>query len=411
MARFSLRGVWSGASEAGDSAESVGAFVDRLADAGFNAIFLGLKEGDGRICWPSERFARIVREEYRDFDLPAVFLKHCQRRGVEAHAWFIDFMEGADGVAFRTHPEWAMRNRHGKTTNEEVLRGEQFPFLWMCPAQRPGYADQWLIPLYAEFAARYSFVSLHHDYVRYPGDLAPDQYCFCDSCRRQLPEWASYVPHPFPDEPFTHEKYDREYLESHWEQSPRVLPAAWDRWSSAFQSDFLLEGSFFQGGRSDLDYFFYLYRIEAIERFVKECAEAVRASSPVSKLSGALFKNPIHSGRFIGQDWRRFAPWMDHCIPMNYRDHYPGTMGNYLGLLKRSIEQQLDWAGAYAQLSIGVAIWPLFREAPDGPYPQDRLERTIEAIAETQAQGLVIFCEGDLDRYGQWPVVQRAFRD
>ena len=32
--------------------------------------------------------------------------------------------------------------------------------------------------------------SVHHDYVRYPGDVAPDDYCFCDYCLEHISKYA-----------------------------------------------------------------------------------------------------------------------------------------------------------------------------------------------------------------------------
>ncbi|MCC6442223.1 MAG: hypothetical protein IT210_02075 [Armatimonadetes bacterium] len=101
-----------------------------------------------------------------------------------------------------------------------------------------------------EFAERYEVDSIHRDYIRYPGDLAPDQYCFCDYCLEQMPKFSGFVSESYPQKPFDRALYDRPYLESHWEQSPKALPANWGRLSRAFKSRFLLEGSFFQGGRT-----------------------------------------------------------------------------------------------------------------------------------------------------------------
>jgi uncharacterized lipoprotein YddW (UPF0748 family) len=339
---FELKGVWCGPGDCGKTRESVRAFLDRLKHTGINAIFLNVK-GVGEIFWPSERFPEAVREGYQKFDLPAVLVEECEKRGIQFHAWFIDFFESENGTAFKAHPEWAMRDWKGRTTAEEWLRGKRFGAVWMCPAQRPGYTDQWLVPMYEEFAQRYPVASLHHDYIRYPGDLAPDQYCFCDSCLQMLPEWAGFLNKTYLEEPFYHEKYDREYLESHWEPSPRVLPRNWDGLDRGSKSRFLLEGNFFQCGRNDLDYFFYRYRIEAINRFARESYEAVKAVNPNTKLSGAYFKNPIHSGRFIGQDWREFASWSEICVPMDYRDHFPGTFEQYLDLLEGTIYRQIEW--------------------------------------------------------------------
>lgn len=408
---FEVRGVWCGATDLGTSEAEVSAFLDRVQELGFNCILPNLKLGDGRLSWPSERFPECVAPDYREFDLPAVALEQCRARGIECHAWMIDFMEGAHGPAFQNHPEWAARNASGLPTTSETLRGRAFDAVWMCPARRPGYADQWLTPIYEEFAQRYDWDAIHHDYVRYPGDLAPDQYCFCDYCLRELPRWAGYVSEAYPEEAFFHESYDRPYLEAHWEQSPRVLPPNWDRLPRDFQARFLLDGGFFSCGRQDLDYFFYTFRVEAVADFTRMSSTAVRAARPGMRLSAAVFKNPIHSGRFIGQDWRRFAPYVQTAVPMDYRDHFPGSFEQYLNLLAETISRQRLWAAEFSQLWIGVAINFLYaeEEAQRLPFGGDKLQRVIERIESTGVAGIVLFCWDQIDRYDAIAQVQRAF--
>lgn len=403
-----VRGVWSGADEAGMTRESVELYVARLADAGVNAIFMNVKQGDGSLCWPSKLRPEAVKPGYDTFDFPAELIEAGMRHGVAIHAWMIDYMEGENGPAFRQHPEWAVRNAQGQLTNEETLRGRRFTAVWMCPAQRPGYTDQWLVPLYGELAERYEFASLHHDYIRYPGDLAPDQYCFCDYCMEHLPTWAGLLNRSFRDEPFLHPLYDRPYLEAHWEPSPRMLPAAWDKFERSMKAKILLEGSSFAGGRADLDYFFYTYRTHQINEFARLSAEAVREANPNTKLSGAYFKHPVLSGRFIGQDWRNFRPWSDIFVPMDYRDHYPGTVAHYHTLLADTIEDQKQWVGE-GELYVGFALWPLFVERPEGPYPQEYIAGTFETIARAAPDGVVVFCSGDLDRYGAWDTLREWY--
>jgi hypothetical protein len=200
-------------------------------------------------------------------------------------------------------------------------------------------------------------------------------------------------------------------LEAHWEQSPRVLPANWGALSRAFKSRFLLEGGFFAGGRADLDYFFYLFRTEAIERFAKLAAEEIRAARPTVEISGALFKNPVHSGRFIGQDWRRYAPYIDTCIPMDYRDHFPGSFEVYLDLLQETIASQKKWAVHYRHFYVGIAINFLYDEerAHGGPYSPEKLFRVLERIESTGIEGVVLFCEGHLHEFGLWDAIREAF--
>jgi uncharacterized lipoprotein YddW (UPF0748 family) len=244
-AGFAVRGVWCGADSAGRTGAEVEAFAERLRNAGINLVVMCVKGGNGEVFWPSDRLPQTVAPGYAEFDLPAALLAACRARGMQFHAWFIDFMDGKDGAALTAHPEWAMRDPEGNTTASEVLRGKPYHSVWMCPARRPGYADQWLFPMMAEFAGRYDVDAIHHDYIRYPGDLAPDLYCFCDACLEDIPRYAGYVSERYPDEPFYHESYDRPYLESHWEQSPRVLPGNWSTLPRAMKARFLLEGSFF----------------------------------------------------------------------------------------------------------------------------------------------------------------------
>lgn len=403
------RGLWCGASDCGTTPREVADFVSRVCDAGFNLLLPELKGGHGLLRYPSKKFPQLVEKPYDEFDLPNVLLEEAKKRNLELHVWFIDFFEGETGVAFAEHPDWAARNAAGDPTNHEQLRGERFTGLWMCPAQRPGYTDEWLVPIYQEFAEMYAFDGVHHDYVRYPGDLAPDQYCFCDYCLSQIPKWAGFISDVYPQEPFDHDLYDREYLEAHWEQSPRVLPAYWDKLNRAEKSRFLLEGSFFRYGREDLDYFFYQYRKEAVLDFVKSSHEAVNLARPNMKTSAAVFKNPVHSGRFIGQDWRLFTPYVDTMIPMDYRDHYPGNFEQYLGLLQETIVQQKAWASGCERYLTGFALWPLIRGVEPEADRGQRLKETIELIAAHNDQGCCVFCAGDLSRYDLWKVPETAF--
>lgn len=409
MEPLAHRGVWAGTRSAGTTRESVAQFATRLAAAGVNELFLGIKEGDGSLCWPSKRFPQAVPPPYRSFDLPAVLLEECGARGISVHAWLIDYFEGEEGAAFREHPEWAMRDAKGRTTADEWLRGRRFGAVWMCPARRPGYTDQWLVPIYEELAESYGFASIHHDYIRYPGDLAPDQYCFCDYCLKDMPRFNGFVNECRLDEPFYHESYDRPYLEAHWEPSPRVLPPNWDALGREFKSRFLLEGSFFQTGRLDLDYFFYTYRTHWINEFARLSHEAVKKANPRVDVSGAVFKNPIHSGRFIGQDWRQFARHMEIAVPMDYRDHFPGTFEDYLDLLGETIGRQRVWARECRDLWIGIAINFLYKEESDGPYPPAKLHRTLERIASSGANGAVLFSDGHLTSHGLWQTAAEAF--
>lgn len=407
-----IRAVWAHPSDLEPTRTGVRTFVEKLDRAGIDAVFMHLKGGDGLLYWPSEAFPQAVAPHCREFDLAAELLEACRDRGIQAHAWLIDFFDG--GPAFAEHPEWAQRDPEGRTTDSLVLRGKPWGVVWQCPARRPGYTDQWLVPIYREFAERYAYDSLHHDYVRYPGDAAPDRFCFCDACLRDMPRFAGLVNDVYEDEPFFHEAYDRPDLESHWEPSPRMLPANWELLDHRSKARYLLDGSSFAGGRADLDYFFYSYRTYWIERFCREAAEAVRKARPGMKLSAAVFKNPVLSGRFIGQDWRRFAPWVDLVLPMDYRDHFPGSFEQYLRLLAATIARQREWAPDFEALIPGIAVNFLYKEEVRtglGPadWPRSKLLETLAVIEAANVGGACIFCVGQIEDFGMWPVVRQAF--
>jgi uncharacterized lipoprotein YddW (UPF0748 family) len=378
------RAVWASPRDAGTTEASVVAFVDQLAKAHVNTLVMEVKTSAG-LFWPSERFAPAVVPEYRGFDFPAVLIRECHRRQIAVHAWFFDFAEGAGSYVVQQHPEWLALSPDGKPTPAEVLRGRPYRLAWMCPARRPGYTDQWLIPLIKEFAQRYDVDAIHHDYVRYPGDLAPDTYCFCDYCLEQIPRYAGYYSPAHPDHPLL-APMDRPHLEAHWERSPKVLPPNWSEYTREMKSRLLLEGGVFPGGHRDLDYFFYEYRAHHVARFTREVFEEVRKAKPKVEFSAAVFKNPVQSGRFIGQDWRRFAPWVQYLMPMDYRSHYAGDFETHLDLLAESIQQQKVWAADFPHLWIGVAASQLYDAER---VPLDRVRRLLReggSVSDMQAE-------------------------
>ncbi len=377
------RAVWANPRDAGTSEASIVAFAEQLATAHVNTLVMEVKTSDG-IFWPSERFAPAVVADYKAFDFPAVLIRECHQRKIAVHAWFFDFAEGGSSYVAQRHPEWLALSPEGKPTTAEVLRGGPYRMAWMCPARRPGYTDQWLIPLIKEFAERYDVDAIHHDYVRYPGDLAPDTYCFCDYCLDEIPKYASYYATSHPDDPLL-APMDRPHLEAHWEKSPRVLPPNWKDYGREMKSRLLLEGSFFPGGNRDLDYFFYEYRAHHVAEFTRQVFEEVRKVKPRMEFSAAVFKNPVQSGRFIGQDWRRFAPWVQYLMPMDYRSHYGGDLETHLDLLAESIQQQKTWARDFPYLWIGVAAYQLYDEER-GPLTAIRgLLRDRGSVGDVQA--------------------------
>jgi len=365
--RGEAHALWAHPGDAGKSAASVRQFVEQCKRAGIDTIVMLVKGMSGETYWKSRRFPQTAAKGYESFDLLEHLTREAHAQGLMVDAWLCDFVDGQDGAAYREHPEWAQLNPGGGTTATETLgvARRPYPYVWMCPARRPGYTDQWLLPMIEEIATNYQVDNIHHDYVRYPGDVAPDSYCFCDYCLKNIPRFAmlSY------DTRIT-ERYRvnavQEHIEANWWSDPTMLPIDWPQRDRREMADYLLNGRTIPGGPPDARYFFYSYRVHQIDTFAREVWERVqkinKAKGSRIGVSAAVFKNPIMSGRFIGQQWDEWAPWISIFMPMTYRSHFAGSFDAYLDHLTETTARQLEWISREKPLYAGIATTYLFRE-------------------------------------------------
>lgn len=358
--RWEGRGIWAHPGDFGKSESEVEAFLKLLQKCRIQVVVPLVKDTAGNIFWQSKRFREAVHPDYRDFDLLRVITKVAPKYKIKVHAWLCDFTEGKDGAAFNLHPEWAMLDPQGHLTSEEKLTADQvYGPVWMCPARRPGYTDQWLLPMIEEIVRDYPVDGIHHDYVRYPGDAAPDSYCFCDYCLENY--WDEnlffYPSRPDVQVPL---KNLRLRQEANWDQDFTVKPSGWKQMTRQEKAEFILEGKSIN--RADLDYFFYEMRCDAISRFVREAWEKAAAIRPDIEMSAAVFANAMKSGRFIGQRWTDFAPWVDIMMTMTYRSHFQGSFEDYLVYLGDTVRAQVGWAESKAPLLVGIDAHYIFKE-------------------------------------------------
>jgi uncharacterized lipoprotein YddW (UPF0748 family) len=360
--RREVHALWAHPTEAGKTAESVRAFVAKCKRANIDVIVMDVKDSNGGLYWKSKRFPQAIAKGYENFDMLEHLIREAHAVGIKVDAWLVNFMEGANGSAFREHPEWAQLNPDGETTLSEKLgKTRQYPYVWMCPARRPGYTDQWLIPLFEEVVRNYKVDSVHHDYVRYMGDVAPDSYCFCDYCLKELPRYAMLSYETRPEERYRVNPAQPR-IEANWWSDPTMLPADWDKFDRREKADFFLNGRTIPGGPSDMRYIFYEYRSHQIEKFVRGVSQGVKSINPKVGVSAAIFKNPVLSGRFLGQSWDRWNNWIDVYMPMTYRSHFAGSFESYLDHLTEVTERQLEWIERGKPLYAGIASTYLFRE-------------------------------------------------
>lgn len=273
-----------------------------------------------------------------------------------------------------------------------------------------------------EVAREYPVDGIHHDYVGYPGDVAPDSYCFCDYCLEHfLSENLFY--YPSKSDAQIQLKKVRLREESNWDLDFTVKPSNWAQMSREEKAKFVLEGKSIN--RPDLDYFFYELRCDAISQFIREAWEVASAIRPEIELSAAVFINPRQSGRFIGQRWTDFAPWVDIAMTMTYRSHFQGSFEDYLTYLADVVRAQNRWVGQKCSLLVGLDAPYIFREELE-PWEQalsllktgraseskeefGKLIQTIETVRKTGAPGVVIFAASHLSRKKLWGGVEKAF--
>jgi len=360
--RREVHALWAHPTEAGKSAESVRALVAKCKRANIDVIVMDIKGSNGELYWKSKKFPQAIAKGYENFDMLAHLVREAHAAGIRVDAWLVDNLEGANGAAFREHPEWAQLNPDGETTLSEKLgKTRQYPYVWMCPARRPGYVDQWLVPLFEEIAANYQVDSVHHDYVRFPGDIGPDSYCFCDYCLKNIPRYAMLRYETRPDERYR-VGTAQPRIEANWWSDPTMMPAEWDQMDRREKANFLLNGRTIPGGPPDLRHFFYDYRAHQIEILVRQVTEHVKKANPNVQVSAAVFKNPILSGRYLGQHWDQWTDWIDVYMPMTYRSHFAGSFDAYLDHLAEITARQMEWIGHKRPVYAGIASTYLFRE-------------------------------------------------
>jgi uncharacterized lipoprotein YddW (UPF0748 family) len=357
-----VHALWAHPPAVGNNPEAIRKFIDQCKRANIDVIVIMIKGASGEIYWQSKRFPQAIVKGYEKFDFLGTLTKEAHAQGIKIDAWLCDFLEAPNSAAYREHPEWAQLNPDGTTTASEKLgHTRPYPYVWMCPSRRPGYVDQWLIPMFEEVAKNYAVDSVHHDYVRYPGDVAPDSYCFCDYCLEHMPQYAMLSYKTRAEERYR-VKFSQPRIEANWWSDPTMVPSDWSKMDRREKADFILNGRTIPGGPADMRYFFYDYRQHQIKTFVKELATHIRRLDRKVEISAAVFKNPITSSRFIGQHWNDWTPWVDVFMPMTYRSHFAGSFESYLDHLTEITSRQREWLNHEKPLYAGIATTYLYRE-------------------------------------------------
>ena len=371
------RAIWAHPNDVARNMKSVEEFVAHCKRAHINLIIFLVKDTQGRIYWHSRWFSECIHPDWQKFDALKAIIREAHKKGIRVHAWLCDFTEGEDSPAYKEHPEWAMLNPEGKPTTSEMLgKDRPYKIVWMCPNRRPGYVDRWLLPMIEEILRNYNVDGIHHDYVRYPGDVAPDNYCFCDHCLEDYMRYNHFYYETFPRARFHPEPTLPNYI-ANWWKDYTVKPQGWEGMTQKEKANFILKGSSMSGGPPDLDYFFYEQRCDATTRFVRKAWQMAKKLKPRIQFSAAVFKNPMLSGRNIGQRWTDFAPWIDVMMPMCYRSHFTGDFATYLGLLTEYTQYENMWAANNCHVYVGITAHYIYKEEYE---PLNNIRATLSEI-------------------------------
>ncbi len=159
------RGVWHRPVEKNN--DEIAATVARLANAGFNMIFLETI-WRGETIYPG--FITQQKKEFAGFDPLRTFIDEGKRRGIEVHAWIHTFFVGylgadedtSSGPILLKHPDWQLVKRNGS----KVSSAEP-GYLYVNPAH-PDAQDH-IASLYREVRSNYpDLAGIQMDYIRYP---------------------------------------------------------------------------------------------------------------------------------------------------------------------------------------------------------------------------------------------------
>jgi uncharacterized lipoprotein YddW (UPF0748 family) len=290
-----FRGVWCHRPY-GISGWSWDQTVARLAQSGFNAIFVNLLWG-GTAAFPSRvvSSAPVVAEKG---DQVADCLKACQRYGVQMHAWKVMFRLG-EGVPSQQVERWRRDGRLEQKRDGTVGEG------WLCPSDPRNQSLE--IASIMELVRKYPVPGVQLDYIRYSGSEA----CFCPGCRKRFETFCGH-------------------RVAKWPADIANQPALTGKWND--------------------------FRRQNISALVHRIRLAVKAERPRVLLSAAVFSNPLTARRNVAQDWPEWARKgdLDFLCPMNYVDS-----GRELTALLQTQRQALNGVRIPLFPGIGMSTGPL----------------------------------------------------
>jgi hypothetical protein len=204
--------------------------------------------------------------------------------GINVQEWFITMMNN-DTNLIRTHPDWFVINREGKSCIGDPAYVSYYRFL--CPSNPE--VHRYLKARMDEYLRIPGLDGIHLDYIRYPDvilpmalwskygiiqdrEYAPYDYCYCKVCREKFSSQCM-------TDPFTMANPDSNAI---WRQ----------------------------------------FRYDQLTSLVKELGDYCHGKG--KELSAAVFPGPSIAKQLVRQAWDEWP--LDEVMPMLYQNFYNGSL-------------------------------------------------------------------------------------
>jgi len=264
----------------------------------FNVIYLQVRRaGDAYYVSDTEPRSLKLESQPADYDPLTYALALAGLFDIEVHAWLNvnyawpgpDAPPAAEHIANR-HPEWVLSGRDGRrmTSYSRSRMSALDAEGWYLDPAAPGFAD-YFAGVAAEVAAKYAVAGIHFDFIRYPnyrfGFSKENRSAFC--AERGGPDPILYG-YQQVEEGIFRPAYSADGLAERWLD---LKTLEWWDW-----------------------------RADNVTAVVKTARDAVKAEKPDCVVSAAVWQQPEHAYRYVGQEWLLWAEkgYVDTIVPMAY---------------------------------------------------------------------------------------------
>jgi uncharacterized lipoprotein YddW (UPF0748 family) len=162
----------------GQTPDEMRIHLDRLAENGFNILIPCIKNMPGAVDFRTD--LADMTDVCRKWDPFGMLVEESIKRGMQVHAWLINFSENATSRFRREHPDTI-------STIDDPYGHD-----WLC-ACRENVRD-YVFSLYEDLAKTYHPAGLHLDYIRTGG------WCTCEICTRAMAERGINIVGVTPDD-------------------------------------------------------------------------------------------------------------------------------------------------------------------------------------------------------------------